>query len=86
MKIKITRNLLVILLLDTLFLCGSFYLAHQIRFDFAVPGWAMEKFWNLMGFVLAVKLICFYFFDLYKGMWRYTSINDLLNIIKASTI
>jgi FlaA1/EpsC-like NDP-sugar epimerase len=36
--------------------------------------------------VLAVKLICFYFFDLYKGMWRYTSINDLLNIIKASTI
>ncbi|MBW2664342.1 MAG: polysaccharide biosynthesis protein, partial [Deltaproteobacteria bacterium] len=31
-------------------------------------------------------IICFYFFDLYRGMWRYTSIADLINIIKASTI
>ncbi|MBL7196349.1 MAG: polysaccharide biosynthesis protein, partial [Desulfobacterales bacterium] len=30
--------------------------------------------------------VCFYLFDLYRGMWRYTSIADLINIIKASTI
>ncbi len=28
----------------------------------------------------------FYYFGLYKGMWRYTSIKDLENIIKASFI
>ncbi len=86
MRIKFTRNLLVALLLDAVLLWVSFYLAHVIRFDFGVPVWAMEKFWNLLGFVLAGKLVCFYFFDMYKGMWRYTSINDLMNIIKASTI
>lgn len=37
-----------------------------------------------MPLVLIVKIICFYFFDLYSGMWRYTSISDLLNVIKAS--
>jgi FlaA1/EpsC-like NDP-sugar epimerase len=86
MKIKITRNLLVTLLLDGILVWVSFYLAHLIRFDFDTPVWAMEKFKELVFFVLAGKLGCFYFFDLYKNMWRYTSINDLMNIIKASTI
>ena len=80
-----TRNLSVILILDALLILGSFYLAHLIRFEFDIPLWAMERFKQLVLFVLAGKLVCFYFFDLYKGMWRYTGINDLLNIIKAST-
>jgi len=86
MRIKFTRNLLVVVLLDAVLLWVSFYLAHLIRFDFDPPIWAMEKFQELVFFVLAGKIVCFYFFDLYKGMWRYTSINDLMNIIKASTI
>jgi FlaA1/EpsC-like NDP-sugar epimerase len=40
----------------------------------------------LLPFVLIIKISCFYFFDLYRGMWRYTSISDLLNIIKASCV
>lgn len=85
MKIKITRNLLLILLLDALLLCSSFYLAHFIRFEFSPPRWALEELIKMLPFVLCIKFLCFYFFDLYKGMWRYTSLNDLINIIKAST-
>lgn len=36
--------------------------------------------------VLVIKLAIFYCFDVYRGMWRFTSINDLFNIIKASSI
>jgi FlaA1/EpsC-like NDP-sugar epimerase len=36
--------------------------------------------------MLVVKLLIFYFFDLYRGMWRYTSISDLFNIIKAASV
>jgi len=36
--------------------------------------------------MLVIKLLIFYFFDLYRGMWRYTSISDLFNIIKAASI
>jgi FlaA1/EpsC-like NDP-sugar epimerase len=84
-KIKLTRNTVLILLLDVLLLCGSFYLAHLIRFDFDIPLWAMTRFREWLVFVLAGKLACFYFFGLYRGMWRYTGINDLLNIVKAAT-
>jgi FlaA1/EpsC-like NDP-sugar epimerase len=36
--------------------------------------------------MLVIKLLIFYYFDLYRGMWRYTSISDLFNIIKAASI
>ena len=83
MKVRISRNLLIIFIIDIFLLCGSFYLAHLIRFDFVLPDWAGEKCIELLPYVLGVKLFCFYFFDLYKGMWRYTSLNDLMNIVKA---
>lgn len=86
MKIKISRNLFLILMLDMLFLCCSFYLAHLIRFDFNIPHWAMDGLKKMLPYVLGLKFFCFYFFDLYKGMWRYTGLNDLMNIVKASTI
>jgi FlaA1/EpsC-like NDP-sugar epimerase len=82
---NLKRNTGVVLLLDAVLLTGAFYLAHLIRFDFDIPLWAVTRFRELLFFVLAGKLICFYFFDLYKGMWRYTGINDLLNVVKAST-
>ncbi|MBT7630694.1 MAG: polysaccharide biosynthesis protein [Desulfobacula sp.] len=86
MEIRVSRNLYIILTIDVILLLFSFYVAHLIRFDFMIPEWALEKFFNMLPYVLVVKTFCFYFFDLYRGMWRYTSLNDLLNVVKASTI
>ena len=86
MKIRISINLYIILAIDVILLLFSFYVAHLIRFDFMIPEWAMEKFYNMLPYVLLAKIFSFYFFDLYRGMWRYTSLNDLLNVVKASTI
>jgi FlaA1/EpsC-like NDP-sugar epimerase len=36
--------------------------------------------------IVPVKLFGLIFFDLYKGMWRYTSLHDLLNLIKACVV
>jgi FlaA1/EpsC-like NDP-sugar epimerase len=85
MKIKITRNLFLILLLDALLLSGSFYLSHLVRFDFSMPDWAMARFWQFLPAAVILKLFCFYWLGLYKGMWRYTGMTDLINIIKAAT-
>ncbi|MCP3940374.1 MAG: polysaccharide biosynthesis protein [Desulfobacteraceae bacterium] len=84
MKVSVSRNLFIIVIIDIVLLTCSFYLAHLIRFDFNLPGWAGERFVEMLPYVLGVKLFCFYYFDLYKGMWRYTSLNDLMNIVKAS--
>ncbi|MDK9708689.1 MAG: polysaccharide biosynthesis protein [Desulforhopalus sp.] len=36
--------------------------------------------------LIVTKIPVFYFFGLYRGMWRYTSIADLLNITKAVAV
>lgn len=87
MKIRfVYKNFILVLLADILLLSISLFLAYLIRFDFHLPRQHSMLLYQLLPFVLIIKISCFYFFDLYRGMWRYTSISDLLNIIKASCV
>ena len=87
MKIKIlNKNFFIIFGIDICLLSLSFYSAHLVRFDFNVPDQQLAVLLKVLPYLLVVKVVCFYFFDLYRGMWRYTSISDLLNVIKATFI
>ena len=85
MKKSYYRNVAIILGFDVLLLAFSWYFAHLLRFNFIIPESSLDSFKSILPFVIVIKLIVFYFCDLYRGMWRYTSIVDLLNIIKATT-
>lgn len=80
------RNFILIFSLDTFFIALSFYFSYLLRFNFSIPHDSYSVFKHLFILVIVVKLIVFYFFDLYRGMWRYTSIGDLINVIKASSL
>jgi len=87
MKFKfLYKNFFMVLCIDILLLAGSLYAAHLVRFDFLIPEDHFISFKKIIPIVLIIKLACFYYFDLYRGMWRYTSLADLLNIIKASIV
>lgn len=87
MNIKhLYKNFFIVLIVDMLLLTGSLYAAHLIRFEFDIPPYFLAPFYWMLPFILITKITCFYFFDLYRGMWRYTSIGDLLNIIKAASV
>jgi len=86
MKIKLSSNFLLTLAVDLLILIVSYYMAHLIRYDFNIPDWASQRFFETSAYVLVFKLICFYLFDVYRGMWRYTSLKDILDIVKASAV
>jgi FlaA1/EpsC-like NDP-sugar epimerase len=83
---QLYKNLFVILAIDTLLLAGSLYIAHLVRFDFNVPEGNLRLFYWMLPFVLLTKIVSFFYFDVYRGMWRFTSIADLFNIVKASSI
>ena len=80
------RNLPLILAGDLLLLTASLYGAYLVRFDFAVPPRFMALFWRSLPYALVLKIAIFYFFDLYRGMWRYTGISDLANVVKATVV
>ncbi|MDB4442458.1 polysaccharide biosynthesis protein [bacterium] len=86
MKLKhLYLNFFLVIGSDVLLLAGSLYTAHLIRFEFNIPEYFLDTYFRVLPFVLITKFFCFYFFDLYRGMWRYTSIQDLLNVIKAAS-
>ncbi len=81
---RLHKNFYIVFLVDILLITASLYAAHLIRFDLDVAGRQLSLFFQTLPVVIIIKLALFYFFDLYHGMWRYTSIADLVNIIKAS--
>jgi len=79
-------NFWIVLGVDLLLLAAAHLLAYMIRFDGAVPQEQRANIASVLGFLLPAKLALFHLFGLYRGMWRYTSLADLLNILKACVV
>lgn len=79
-------NFFIILGIDIALIAASIFGAYLLRFEFSIPQENLILLFKALPVIMLVKIISFYFFDLYRGMWRYTSIADLFNIIKASAI
>jgi len=77
-------NFWIVLLIDCFLLYLSLWFSFQLRFDFQVPGDFTIRLNNSIPFFIIIKILTFFFFKLYRGMWRYTSLTDIVNISKAS--
>ena len=54
--------------------------------DVRIPEAVWDNFYELLIFVLVVKVMVFGYFRLYAGWWQYVSIQDLVETFKASHI
>ncbi len=81
-----SNNLPIVLVADSLFFSLAWYWAFFLRFNFFIPDDSVALIQRTLPFVIVLKLLVFYFFAIYRGMWRYTSLNDLFSIIKASAV
>ena len=61
----------------------AYYFAHVLRFEGRIPEQNIAIFKKTIFMVIFIKVGFFFVLHLYMGMWRYTSIIDLLNIVKA---
>lgn len=83
---RLSRTLIIISVLDIVLVIAAFLAAYLLRFDFQWSHVTKTFPVKALPFILAVKVVCFHWFDLYRGMWRFTSVRDLVNVIKASTV
>jgi len=77
------RNFAILLFADACLLAGAYFLAWFLRFDGQIPPRELGLFGSTVIWIVPVKLLSFFFFGLYKGMWRYTGIHDLKALTKA---
>jgi FlaA1/EpsC-like NDP-sugar epimerase len=71
---------------DILMFLVAYYGAYLIRFEGNIPADQQALFWQTVWWMAPLKIVCFFWFDLYKGMWRYFSVHELMNTVKACTL
>ncbi|MCX5875963.1 MAG: nucleoside-diphosphate sugar epimerase/dehydratase [Deltaproteobacteria bacterium] len=87
MKYQVRKlNFWIVLLVDLLLLVAAHLLAYVIRFEGDVPMGQRANIPVFLAFLLPIKLGGFFFFGLYRGMWRYTSLADLLSLLRACVV
>lgn len=78
------KNFWAILLTDIILLVLCYVSAYAIRFAGSIaPDYQQQIITTLLP-LIGIKICCFFAFDLYRGMWRYAGIRDLVNIMKAA--
>jgi FlaA1/EpsC-like NDP-sugar epimerase len=81
------KNFLLLLFSDIMIVIISFYLSVLFRFDFTIPKYIFQNLsFEIFLLVAFIKIFCFRIFALYRGMWRYTSVWDALNILKGNLL
>ena len=80
------RNFWIMIIVDVILAGLAYFLAYYLRFDGDIPAVAFANWMKTVVWIVPLKLACFFFFGIYKGMWRYTGIYDLENLIKACVI
>jgi UDP-GlcNAc:undecaprenyl-phosphate GlcNAc-1-phosphate transferase len=80
------RRTVLVMGADILLVAAAYYAAFFLRLGFQTSG----EHWNAVAtafpIVLVVRSACFYWFGLYRGVWKYTSTPDIVKIIKAVTV
>jgi len=75
-----------LLLADVFLLLVASFLSFLIRFDGHRVWHYLARWWFFPPLVIAISLPVFYFFGLYRRMWQYASVNELLAIVTAVSL
>ena len=70
--------------IDGCLVVAAYLLAFLLRFEGQIPQQEWKSFSTTILYILPFKMFVFIYFGLYRGMWRYTSLVDLLNVLKGT--
>lgn len=73
-------------MLDLVLIILSYYLAYVLRFGPISESAAQMVFFRTLPVLLFVKMATFLVLGVYRGIWRYTSVGDLVVFAKAVVI
>ena len=74
------------IMVDAVLICLAYTLSFAVRFDGDIPDEHFRVLAQSLPVILSLKLLVFASFGLYGGVWRYVSVWDLLEILKAVTL
>lgn len=83
---KINRERLVLIFLDVLIINLTIWLSFMIRFEGRIPHSYQNQWLYFAVLINTIRIISFYLFGLYNSLWSYSSLPEMIQIIKAVTV
>lgn len=82
---KLNKKLAVIAF-DLIAIPVAWYCAYWLRFNMQPfpSGLATVYSLSALGILAALQIICYCYFKVHRGLWRFSSLNDVARIIKAT--
>ena len=76
---------LPVIAFDALSIPVAWYLAYWLRFNMSPfpDNRTMAYALNALSILAAVQIACYYYFKVYRGLWRFSSLNDVGRILRA---
>ena len=69
--------------IDLFLIIIAYFFSYLVRFEFSISRPDLLSIRNTLPFLIIIKLVVFYYFRLYRAIWRYVSILDIINLAKA---
>jgi len=83
---KINRERLVLIFFDLLFINFTTWLSFMIRFEGNIPLSYQNQWLYFAVLINSIRIATFYLFGLYNSLWDYSSLPEMLQIIKAVVV
>lgn len=80
------KRAILLMLFDTVGISLSYLLALYLRFDGQVDPIYVYNLANHMAIITIIKLSVYYFFKLYKSLWEYASIDEMIEVVGGSIV
>ncbi len=85
-KLIHNRHFYYMLFIDAALIAAAYIGAYLLRYELQLPEEEWRRIAHILPYLVAMKLTCFFLFGLYRGMWRYTSLADMKNVLKATIV
>lgn len=69
--------------LDMTLVAFCYLLAYVLRFEWMIPEWEWVNLARTLPVVITVRAVCFIAFHLYRSLYKYIGLPDLLQVLRA---
>ena len=80
------KRRIVEVLVDLAIVCLSYFSAVLLRFEGVISPENLRQIRDSLPLLIGIKFLSFFSFGLYRGVWRYVSLSDLISIFKAVVV
>ncbi|MEA4848788.1 MAG: nucleoside-diphosphate sugar epimerase/dehydratase [Clostridiaceae bacterium] len=83
---KTLNKKILLLIIDAALINLAVYIALIFRFDGKIPEQYIQIFKNTFIYITLIEVMIYYLFGLYKSLWNYASIDELIQVFFATSV